>query len=259
MTHSFQKKKQVLALIPARGGSKGVKRKNIIKIAGKPLIAYSIEQAIQSKLITRIIVSTDDEEIRHIAAEWGAETPFQRPAEFAQDHSPDLDVFRHALQWLKANEDYTPDLVVHLRPTGPVRKVEIIDQAIERLLNYPDADSLRSISMAAQTPYKMWTIQGEYLSPVIRIAGQTETHSIPRQQLPKIYLQNGYVDVIRPKTVLEKNSMAGDTVLSFIVNEPMLEIDYIEDVPMVEDALQKLARGEDICIIPDDGIERYPI
>src|SRR5512135_1117225 len=106
----------ILALIPARGGSKGIPRKNIRNFAGYPLIAWSIAAAKQSKLVTRVIVSTDDEEIASVARELGAEVPFLRPAELAQDKSLDLPVFEHALQWLKENEGYQPDVVVQLRP-----------------------------------------------------------------------------------------------------------------------------------------------
>src|SRR3954469_2165589 len=134
---------EVLALIPARGGSKGIPRKNVIDIAGKPLIAWSIEHALAAARVTRVVVSTDDEEIASVAAAWGADVPFLRPAEFAQDLSPDIDVFRHALEFL-ARESYTPEMVVHLRPTGPVRRVDDIDAAIGLLASDPDADAVRA-------------------------------------------------------------------------------------------------------------------
>ena len=111
---------QILALIPARGGSKGVPRKNVMMLDGKPMIAYSILQAQASQRINRVVVSTDDEEIAAVAREWGAEVPFMRPAEYAQDLSPDIDVFRHALTWLRDNQNYEPEMVVHLRPTQGV-------------------------------------------------------------------------------------------------------------------------------------------
>ena len=109
---------KIIALIPARGGSKSIPRKNIYPVAGKPLIAHSIRQALESKYISRVIVSTDDEEIADVSRQWGAEVPFMRPAEFSQDQSLDIEVFDHALRWLKKNEAYEPELVVHLRPTG---------------------------------------------------------------------------------------------------------------------------------------------
>jgi N-acylneuraminate cytidylyltransferase len=235
---------EILALIPARGGSKGVPRKNILPLAGKPLIAYSIEQAHAARHITRVVVSTEDAEIAAVARDLGAEIPFMRPAEFARDISPDIDVFGHALTWLRDYEGYVPELVVHLRPTGPVRRVELIDEAIERLVAHPEADSLRSISAPIQTPYKMWRIEGDYLRPVATVDGLTEPFCMPRQMLPPVYWQNGYVDIVRARVVLEEGLMCGHTILPFITNEPMLEIDYAENLPIVEEALLRLQRGE---------------
>ncbi|HEY6802555.1 MAG TPA: acylneuraminate cytidylyltransferase family protein [Pyrinomonadaceae bacterium] len=237
-------KPNILALVPARGGSKSIPRKNLLLIAGKPLLAYSIEQALSSKHITRTIVSTDDQEIADVARQFSAEVPFMRPAEFAQDLSTDLDVFRHALEWLRERENYQPELVVHLRPTGPVRKVKLIDRAIEILLTNQQADSLRSVSLALQTPYKMWQIIDDTLKPILSLDDVAEPYSLPRQQLPKVYWQNGYVDIVRPRVVLEKGSMSGDDILPFVVNEPMLEIDHEDDVAKVEEALLKLDEPE---------------
>lgn len=246
----------ILALIPARGGSKGVPRKNILTMLGKPLIAWSIHQAQLSKYISRIIVSTDDHEIAEVAAEWGAEVPFLRPIEFAQDLSTDLEVFSHALEWLEKEENYIPDLVIHLRPTGPARKVSLIDEAIDNMLNQPGADSLRSVSLAMQTPYKMWFIDDDFMHPVASLKGVPESHSMPRQALPKAYWQNGYVDITRPRTVLEKKSMVGDNPLPFIINETVHDIDYPEDIPNVERALQKMLDGTNDEIVHR---ERFPV
>ena len=117
--------------------------------------------------MTRTIVSTDDTEIANVSREHGAEVPFMRPAEYAQDLSLDFDVFRHALQWLADHEGYRPELVVQLRPTGPVRRVELMDQAITLMLDHPEADSLRSVSAPIQTPYKMWRMEHGYLQPLL--------------------------------------------------------------------------------------------
>ena len=215
---------RILALIPARGGSKGIPRKNVMMLAGKPLIAHSVFQAQASNRINRVIVSTDDKEVAMVAREWGAEVPFLRPAEFAQDLSPDIDVFQHALTWLKENEGYVPDLVVHLRPTGPVRWVKLIDEAIDLLSVHPEADAVRSLSVALQTPFKMWRIMPNgSMEPILRLDGVPDCQSLPRQELPLVYWQNGYVDVIRPSTILIKNSMSGDCVLPFVVEESVFE------------------------------------
>jgi N-acylneuraminate cytidylyltransferase len=235
---------EILAIVPARGGSKSIPRKNLIPVGGKPLIAYSIEQARTSRLVTRTIVSTDDAEIADVARAHGGDVPFLRPAQYAQDMSPDIDVFRHALQWLVDHEGYRPELVVHLRPTGPVRRVELIDQAIALLLEHPEADALRSVSAPLQTPYKMWRIEDGYLRPLLTVPGVTESYCAPRQSLPEVWWQNGYVDIIRPRTILELGLMCGRTVLPFVVDEPTLEIDYADSLPSVEEALARLAAGE---------------
>jgi len=237
-------KKEILALIPARGGSKSIPRKNIYPVAGKPLIVYSIQQALKSKYITRVIVSTDDEEIAALSKQWGAEVPFMRPTEFSQDHSLDIEVFVHALQWLKKNESYQPELVVHLRPTGPVRRVALIEQAIEAILDCPEADALRSVQIAKQNPYKMWSIENGFLKPILQLKGIKEPYNMSRQKLPKTYWQNGTLDITRPRTILEKKSMMGDKILAFETNEPAYDLDYPEDIPVIEKALEMLEKGD---------------
>jgi CMP-N,N'-diacetyllegionaminic acid synthase len=248
---------QVLALIPARGGSKGVPRKNIMMLGGKPLIAYSILQAQASQQINRVIVSTDDEEIAGVAREWGAEVPFMRPAEYAQDLSPDIDVFRHALTWLREHENYEPDLVVHLRPTGPARDVQLIDQAVDLLTTHPEADAVRSVTVALQTPYKMWRLSPlGFLEPLFRLPGVADCQSLPRQQLPLAYWQNGYVDVVRPSAILIKNSMWGDCVLPFVLEDPTFELDYPENIPEIEDALRNVQQGKKLS---HKSSHRHPV
>lgn len=237
---------KILALIPARGGSKSVPRKNLLSMLGRPLLAWSIHHAQISKYVNRIIVSTDDEEIAQVAHSWGAEVPFLRPAEFAQDMSPDIDVFRHVLNWLQANENYVPDLILHLRPTGPARRVSIIDLAIEKILAHSNADSLRSVSLAVQTPFKMWFLQGDgTMKPVILHDTINQSHSVARQMLPKAYWQNGYVDITKPRTILEKHSMVGDCPLSFVIDENVQDVDYLDDIPKVEAALKAILEGSD--------------
>jgi N-acylneuraminate cytidylyltransferase len=228
---------EVLALIPARGGSKGIHRKNLMNIAGKPLVAYSIEHALGCQRVTRTIVSTDDDEIATVASEFGAEVPFMRPAEHATDLATDFQVFKHALEWLQANEGYRPSLVVHLRPTDPVRRPERIDAAIDLLSRHPEADSLRSVSVAAHTPYKMWRIEHGYLHPLLELDDIPEAHSMPRQILPKTYQHVGYVDVIRPNTILELESMVGRVVMPFLVDEPTYDLDYPHQIAALERAL----------------------
>lgn len=250
------KRPEVLALIPARGGSKGIPRKNLITVAGQPLISHTIEQARAARLITRTIVSTDDHEIAEVSRAYGAETPFLRPGEFAGDASPDIDTFRHALRWLRENEGYECTVVVHLRPTGPVRRVEKIDQAIRCLLDAPEADSLRSVSWPSQTPYKMWRLVDGRLKPLLTIPGMTESYCMPRQLLPEVFWQNGYVDIVRSSVVLERGLMCGDRILPFVVDEPVLEIDYEDSIPAVEAAIALLRQGD---WPPLDPTQRHPV
>ncbi len=228
---------RILALIPARGGSKGIPRKNVIDIAGKPLIAHSIEQALQASRITRTIVTTDNEEIADVARRYGAEVPFMRPSELSQDLSTDLEVFEHALVHLKELEGYIPDLVVQLRPTTPVRQVHVIDAAIEALLSEPRADSLKSLSPSKASPYKMWVVDQRGASPLLELPGLTEAHSMPRQILPTVYAGNGYVDIIRPRAILEYKSMVGRVVLPFVLDEPIFDLDYPEQISALEEAM----------------------
>ncbi|MHB8820005.1 MAG: acylneuraminate cytidylyltransferase family protein, partial [Bellilinea sp.] len=209
------KQPEVLAVIPARGGSKGIPHKNFRPFAGHPLIAYSIMAARQAETVTRVIVSTDDPQIAAAAREYGAEVPFMRPDELAQDNTLDLPVFQHALAWLIANEAYSPDVVVHLRPTSPVRPIGLVDEAVRLLLDNPEADSVRGVVPAGQNPHKMWRIDMEtgQLRNLLDVPGVPEPFNAPRQVLPAVYWQTGHIDAIRPVTILEKNSMSGSVIL----------------------------------------------
>ncbi len=220
------KKPEVLAIVPARGGSKGIPRKNIKEFAGYPLISYSIAAGRQAQTVTRTIVSTDDEEIAAVAREWGAETPFLRPSELASDQALDLPVYQHALNWLMEHEGYSPDVVVQLRPTSPVRPVDCVDGAVNMLLANPDADCVRGVVPAGQNPHKMWRREEDdgRLSPLLSVPGIDEPYNAPRQILPPVFWQTGHIDAIRPETILKKNSMTGDRILGMVI-DPQFTID----------------------------------
>ena len=250
---------EVLALIPARGGSKGLPRKNIRIVGGKPLLAYSIEQALGSRSVTRTVVSTDDEEIAAVAGQWGAEVPFMRPRRLARDGSPDLDVFRHALEWLRDRDGYRCDFVVHLRPTAPVRRAGLIDEAVQAIRRHPNAHSLRSVSCPQQTPYKMWRLSNGLLRPLLQVRGVREAHSQARQTLPEVYWQNGLIDVVRSHVVLRLGMMAGRTILPFIVDEPVPGLDYEEDLAPLEAALLSLASGKWPSGVRRPGTRRHAV
>lgn len=217
---------EVLAIIPARGGSKGIPRKNIKSFAGHPLIAYSIAAGLQAERVTRVIVSTDDEEIAAVARSCGAETPFLRPAEFAQDQTLDLPVFQHALRWLAEQEGYRPDVVVQLRPTSPIRPRSIVDEAVNLLLEHPEADSVRGIVPSGQNPHKMWRIDpaSGQMRPLLAVEGIAEPYNAPRQVLPQIYWQTGHIDAIRPASILDKGTMSGNVILPLMI-DPRFTVD----------------------------------
>lgn len=219
-------KPEILTIIPARGGSKGIPRKNIRNFAGSPLIAWSIAAARQSEFVTRIVVSTDDEEIAAVARSFGAETPFLRPAEFAQDQTTDLPVFEHALQWLAEHENYHPEVVVQLRPTSPIRPRDCVDGAIKILLAHPDADCVRGVVPAGQNPHKMWRLPGGENAPMknlLDVEGIVEPYNSPRQMLPPIYWQTGHIDAIRTQTIFN-GSMSGGKIYPLVI-DPRYSVD----------------------------------
>ena len=223
---------EILALIPARGGSKGIPRKNIRNFAGYPLIAWSIAAAKQAACVTRIIVSTDDEEIAAVAREYGAETPFLRPAEFAQDQTADLPVFEHALEWLESNENYQPELVIQLRPTSPIRPKACVDSAVKILLEHADADCVRGVVPAGQNPHKMWRFagDGQPMTPLLTVEGIAEPYNAPRQILPPVYWQTGHIDAIRVSTIKEKKSLSGDVIYPLLIDPRYtVDIDTLSD------------------------------
>ena len=214
----MSKKLNILGLIPARAGSKRVKNKNIRLLAGKPLLAYTIEAAKKSRLINRIIVSTNSRIIADVAKQYGAEVPFLRPEKISQDTSTEYEFHFHAIRWLKENEGYEPDLIVNLHPTTPFRKPESIDKAIRRILGHPEVDSLRSVKKCSEHPYKMWYVRGEYLEPFVP-KDDSGTHTLAYQQLPSVYIQNASIYITRPKTIYTYRSTVGERVLSFIMDE----------------------------------------
>jgi len=221
---------KILSIIPARGGSKGIKLKNLSKINDKPLVAFSIEHSLESKLINRTIVSTDNEEIAKVSEEYGAEIPILRSKELAGDRILDLPVFDHMLTYLKEEENYEPEIVVHLRPTSPYRKAEWVDSAIKLLVENPSADSVRSVSEPSQHPYRVFEIKNKYLHPLMN-EKHPEPYLLRRQDLPKMYYYNCVIDVTKPSTIFNKKSMTGDKMLPYIMKrEDSIDIDTPMDL-----------------------------
>lgn len=226
---------EVLAVVQARGGSKGLPRKNLRSLKGHPLVAYSIASGLAARSVTRVIMSTDDEEIAEVAKHYGAEVPFLRPAELAHDDTPDFPLFDHALGWLKANEGYRPTAVVQLRPTTPLRPCGMIDEAVTMLLADLSADCVRGMTVPKQTPYKMWRAGDDgYALPLMQ--GEfVEPYNMPRQQLPTTYWQTGHVDVIRSETITNLKSLTGRRVRSLIIDgDYCVDIDSLADFDLAE-------------------------
>jgi CMP-N-acetylneuraminic acid synthetase len=223
----------VYAVIPARGGSKGVPRKNIKHLAGYPLIAYSIVACRLSSKVERIVVSTDSKQIAEIAKSLGAEVPFLRPPNISQNRSTDREFIVHALDWFKDNEGHEPDYLVHIRPTTPLRDPDLIDNAVQMILEKRDASALRSVHEIPESPYKMFGIKDGFLEGLYPADQRTEYYNLPRQCFPPVYKPNGYVDIIKRKTVRESESLHGSKIVAF-VTPVSVEVDSQEEFDFLE-------------------------
>lgn len=228
----------IVGIIPARGGSKTVPGKNIKLLGGYPLIAYSIIASKLSSKIQRTIVSTDSQEFADIALSYGAEVPFLRPSELATDASPDIEFIRHALEWFQSNEGYYPEYLVHLRPTTPLRDPDLIDAAIDKIVQHREATALRSVHQTADSAYKFLGIKDGFLTGLFPDDPRPEYYNLPRQMFPPTYYPNGYVDIIKSQTVRNLGSLHGPKILPFITPD-VGELDRPEDFDFIEFVLGK--------------------
>lgn len=218
-------KKSILAIIPARGGSKGVPRKNIKNLAGKPLIVWTIEAAKKSKYIDRLILSSEDDEIIGVAQKYGCEVPFKRPDELSQDDTPSIAPILHVIEQIK---DY--DYILLLQPTSPLRTVEDIDGAIEYLFE-KKATSCVSVVEAEQSPYWMYNIVDEKLEKII----SQENIVARRQELPLAYMLNGAIYLICTKELVENKSFINQNTIAYKMSrEHSLDIDTQMDFSICE-------------------------
>jgi CMP-N,N'-diacetyllegionaminic acid synthase len=232
---------KVLAIIPARSGSKGIIDKNIVKIKNKPLIEYTIEQCLKSKLINRVIVSTDGNKIAEVSKKSGAEVPFKRPKEISGDLDTDFSCIEHCINWLKDNENYVPDIIVHLRCTTPIRDINEIDNAINYFKKKPNADSLRAIAPTCFNPYKMWTLDKKgWISPILKHEKFKEPYNQARQNLPKTFQQDGFIDIMRPSTIWNYKSITGNKILGYEIKERSIDIDTEKDIMVAKIELGRL-------------------
>lgn len=228
---------EILGIVPARGGSKGVARKNVHPLAGRPLIAWTISAALACPSLDRLVVSTEDAEIARVARQWGAETPFAQPADLAADDVPDLPVCRHALEWLRRNEGYRPDMVVWLRPTAPLRRTADIRDAVAKLAA-GRADCLRSVSPVDHHPYWMKRRVDDRLVPFLE--GKDEIAYPQRQRLPPLYRLNGAVDATWARTVEEHGFLFGGTMIAHVMDAARsLDIDSELDFRIAEILMER--------------------
>ena len=229
----------ILCLIPARSGSKGILDKNIKILNGKPLIAHSIEQAKETTYYKnkqmRIVVTTDSEKYANIAKEYGAEIPVLRPSEISQDLSTDFEFMKHMVDYLKETENYNPDIILQLRPTQPIRKIEDINKCLDLFIeNFKDYDSLRTVVPYEKSPFKMYEVKNNILTPLFKTLKVddniiVEPYNQCRQLLPQTYLHNGYVDILKPY-LLNDNKISGENIYPYIMNkEDTIDIDTLED------------------------------
>lgn len=230
---------KILSIIPARGNSKSIKLKNLALLNNKPLIYYSIKQSLKSKIINRTIVSTDNKKIAKIAMKYGAEVPFLRPKKISKDNSTDLDFILHTLKELK-KEKYYPDLIVQLRPTQPFRKINFIDQAINKMIQNKKADALRSISLPERSPYKMWIKDGKYLQYFIKSKIKKKFYDANRRILPKVYWHDGIIDVMRTSSILKFKSTIGKKLIYIHnKNKYLVDIDEKKDLEIANLLIKK--------------------
>ena len=224
---------KILALIPARAGSKGVPNKNLRPLGGHPLVAWTVAACLKSPIIGRVIVSTDSPEYAALAQKLGAEAPFLRPAEISKDSSTDYDFIVHALDWLTARGE-EPQYIVHMRPTTPFRNPRLVDEAVRTFISAPNATALRSVHEMPESAYKTFEVApGGQLKRVGFDSSALDAANNARQQFPKTYQANGYIDVLSTSFIRKNGLIHGDHVIPFVT--PMVvEVDVEEDFAHLE-------------------------
>lgn len=227
---------KILGVITARGGSKGIPRKNIKELGGKPLIAWTIEAAKESGVFSRIILSTDDEEIAEVGKRYGAEVPFMRPPELAQDTTSTLPVLIHAVNWLKENENFYPDYVVILQPTAPFRQGRHLREALE-FLTVSGADSVVSVCEVPGDFNPHWQFEFDPDGRLKIFTGEELKHIVRRRQdLPKTYFRNGAIYAFRTDLLFlpEPNFYGEDSRAYIMENKYNVNINSPEDFMLAE-------------------------
>jgi CMP-N,N'-diacetyllegionaminic acid synthase len=231
--------KDIVALIPARSGSKGVPNKNIRLLSGIPLIAYSIAVALKSDLIDRVIVSTDSEEYAQISRGYGAEAPFLRPTDISGDTATDTQWISHAIEWFKQSEGYIPQYFVHLRPTTPLRDPSVVDDAIRGFVGNKEYTALLSAHKMSESSYKTFEMEDGKFKRLCDGGFDIERANLARQSFPVTYNANGYVDVIRSELVQSCGQVHGDSVQAY-VTETTYEVDEPREFDFLEHVIAKM-------------------
>lgn len=233
-------KSSILGLLTARGGSKGLPRKNILPLAGKPLLAWSIDAALKSGVVDRVILSTDDQEIASTGLQWGAEVPFMRPADLAGDGAPHIPVVLHALDWLSRNDAFIPDLVLLLQPTSPLRSADDICAAVS-LYQSQRPQAVVGVCEPVHHPWLIKTMDhnGWLKDLVVKPGGY-----LPRQQFPAVYAVNGAIYLVETGVIRDLQTFIPPRTLPLVMTaERSVDIDTVADLEYAEYLLQKEIRS----------------
>ena len=223
-----------IAIIPARSGSKSILDKNLVQLAGFPLIACSIAAAKLTADISRVIVSTDSQKYADISLEFGAEVPFLRPTNISGDNATDIDFMTHAMNWFDENESISPEYWVHLRPTTPLRDPKHITEALQRIVSRDDATALRSAFPCPESPFKWFRHSDDgFLMSLNSDDTDLDKFNLPRQMYPKVFVPDGYVDIIRRSFVKKTGQIHGNKVIGF-TSPVCSEVDSIEELNRIE-------------------------
>jgi len=233
INNNMKKISKIIAIIPARGGSKGIPKKNIKKLAGKPLIYYTISEVKKSKFISKIIVSTDSKQIEKIAKNLGSETII-RPKKLAKDNSSSLDVVQHVIKNLESLHYFDVDIVIVLQPTSPLRTVTDIDSAIKLFLN-SKCDSVIGMTEVTHPPEFMYRLTKKKIKPLIK----TKIKSKRRQDMPKTYQINGAIYICNRDLIMKKHTMFGKNIVPYLMPiERSLDIDTMFDLDLAKTILK---------------------
>jgi CMP-N,N'-diacetyllegionaminic acid synthase len=237
-TDHLLKNLEILGLLPARGGSKSIPRKNIALLAGKPLLAYTCEAAKASRYHLRPVLNTDDDAIAAVGREYGIEVPFMRPAKLAQDETPMIDVLMHSINWFNENQNYSPEIVVLLQPTSPLRRAEHIDAGID-LLIATGADTVVSVVEVPHqfAPDSLMVLRGGRLVPYA-----DSPMILRRQDKPRVFARNGPAILVMRREVIESGRLYGDVVQPLKMARPeSVDIDDADDLLLAEFFLNRLS------------------